>query len=131
MGLSARDRQALHSIERSLADNDPHFASKLASFTRLAEGRDMPQAERRRVGGQNGVVSSILRWLRGSRRQAHAGPRSRRGQALMVLWLVVACALIATAAALSHYAPGGQCAALAPVHCSGPPPASPRQHSAR
>jgi hypothetical protein len=50
---------------------------------------------------------------------------------MLAFWLVVTCALIASAAALSHHtAPSGSCPALA-VHCASQQPAGSLQGSAR
>jgi hypothetical protein len=45
MSLSARDRQALDSIEDQLAGSDPRMASLMATFTRLTSGEEMPARE--------------------------------------------------------------------------------------
>ena len=43
--LSARDRQALDSIDDQLAGSDPQLASLMATFTRLSSGEEMPHRE--------------------------------------------------------------------------------------
>jgi hypothetical protein len=44
MSLSAREQQALESIEDGLAGSDPGLASRLGIFSRLASGEEMPEA---------------------------------------------------------------------------------------
>ena len=129
MDLSGRERQALRSIEGGLIESDPDLAAKLAKLSGLMTGEDMPAAERIRAGKRHFVGRSLTRWLARGRGWRHARTHSRLGSALLVLWLAVSCALIATAAALSHVAPGGQCDVLV-VHCDSQTPTSPA-HGAR
>ena len=42
MSLSAREHRALDSIKDGLAESDPGLASRLAIFSRLASGEEMP-----------------------------------------------------------------------------------------
>lgn len=51
MSLSARDRQALDSIEDRLAGSDPGLASLLDTFARLEAVEEMPAREDIRAGG--------------------------------------------------------------------------------
>lgn len=116
MGLSARDRQALTSIESQLAESDPDLAARMAAFSRFADGADMPMAERIRVGWRQ-AVGSLGDWFRRrSQSQGYARTHSLLASTLMACWLVFSCGLIATAVTLSHVVPNGQCAALA-VKC--------------
>ncbi len=130
MNLSARERQALRSIEGGLAESDPDLAARLAKLSRLIADEDTPPAEQSRVSWPRVVISSLPHWLPRARGRRHACPHSRWVSAMLALWLVVSCALIATAAALSHSASGGACAALA-VHCDTPSPAGHSQPGAR
>jgi len=129
MDLSGRERQSLRSIEGGLTESDPDLAAKLAKLCELMTGEDMPAAERIRVRSRYVIGRSLTRWLARGRGWGHARTHSRMGSALLVLWLAVSCALIATAAALSHVAPGGQCDVLV-VHCDSQTPSSPA-HGAR
>jgi hypothetical protein len=45
MSLSAREQQALESIEDRLAESDPGPASRLGIFSRLASGEEMPERD--------------------------------------------------------------------------------------
>jgi hypothetical protein len=45
MSLSARDRQALGSIQDQITGSDPQLASLMTMFTRLASGEEMPALE--------------------------------------------------------------------------------------
>jgi hypothetical protein len=131
MGLSAREQQALHSIEGGLNESDPDLASKLASLTRLMAGEDKPPAERSRVGWLHRLVSSLVRWLPGPRGRGHSRPHPGRGPAILVIWLAISFALIATAATLSHVATSGACASLVSVSCGSRSPAGPAHPGAR
>ena len=51
MSLSARDRQALGSIQDQITGSDPQLASLMTMFTRLASGEEMPALEDIRAGG--------------------------------------------------------------------------------
>jgi hypothetical protein len=130
MNLNARERQALRSIEGGLIESDPHLVAKFATLTRLMAPEDGPAAEPSTVGQRHVVISSLagclLRPPRHSRTRAH----SRWGSAVLTLWLVVSCALIATAAVLSHGGSAGPCDVLV-VHCDHQTPASPSQPGAR
>jgi hypothetical protein len=46
MSLTAREKRALHAIEDRLAGSDPQLASRLATFTRLTSGEQMPAREK-------------------------------------------------------------------------------------
>lgn len=131
MNLNARERQALRSIEGGLSESDPELVAKFATLSQLmAPPKDGPAAERIRVGRRQAVISSFARWLPFSRRHGHTRPHSRWGSAVLALWLAVSCALIATAAALSHPASGGKCDVLV-VHCDNQTSTSPAQLGAR
>src|SRR5437016_3897795 len=94
MGLSAREQQALRSIEAGLMACAPQLASRLAIFARLTAGEAFPACE--------------------SVRPCRSGGAFRRPLVWPVLWLVISVALIATALAVGH--DGGQeaCHALVP-----------------
>src|SRR5215469_2699622 len=100
MGLSARERQALHSIEDGLAESDPDLAAKLASLSQLMAGGDTPALEPSRAGWPHRALSALARWLRRAGGQGRAGTLPRRAPAILAIWLVISCALIATAATL-------------------------------
>lgn len=93
MALSAHDRQALRSIEGSLAISAPGLASRLAMFTRLTAGEALPVRESVRADGARGATRWRLLWP--------------------ALWLVVSFVLIAAGLAVRH-GPPGTCTALAP-----------------
>jgi hypothetical protein len=122
MSLEAWEQRALDSIRDGLAGSDPRLATLLASFTRLASGEEMPVRGKLRA-----------RSLRATRRSCRKRRRPRRGtvrrlgrrlgaeRAMLLLWLLITIALIATALALSG---NGQsaCPASRPVICAGPAP---------
>jgi hypothetical protein len=72
MSLNARERQALDSIERSLAGSDPELASLLAMFAQLASGEEMPVREKIRVFGRRPAYRLY-------RRGRHSRPGKVRG----------------------------------------------------
>jgi hypothetical protein len=130
MNLNARERQALHTIEGGLAESDPDLVAKFATLARLMAPKDGPAAEPSTVGRRHVVISSLAGCVLRPPRHSHTRAISRWGSAIFALWLAVSCALIATAATLSHPAPGGQCDVLV-VHCDHQTPASPAQPGAR
>jgi hypothetical protein len=127
MNLTARERQALRSIEGRLAESSPDLVVKLAKLSRLMVDQDTPVAEQSRVGWPQIVASALIRWLPRSRGRGHTRRQSRLVPAMVALWLAVSCALIVTAASLSHVTPAGACGALvaARPHCGNQSPAGP------
>jgi hypothetical protein len=109
MALSAHDRQALRSIEGSLAISAPGLASRLAMFTRLTAGEALPVRESVRAGGFRGEARRRLLWP--------------------ALLLVVSFALIAVGLAVRH-GPPVTCTALAPSCVWHAARYSPRRHAA-
>lgn len=93
MALSAHDRQALRSIEGSLAISAPGLASRLAMFTQLTAGEALPVRESVRADGFRRVARWRLLWP--------------------ALLLVVIFALIGVGLAVRH-GPPVTCTALAP-----------------
>lgn len=94
MGLKASEQQALRSIEGGLAVSAPRLASRLAMFTRLTAGEEIPAGERIPACGFSGGLRWSLVWP--------------------VLWLLISVALIATGLAVGHQGGGGTCHTLAP-----------------
>jgi hypothetical protein len=131
MNLTARERQALRSLESGLAESDPDLIATMAKLARLMVDEDRPAAEPSRRGWRLVVVSALVRWLPRSRRRGHFRTQSRWVSAMLALWLVVSCAMIATAAALSHVTSSRACAAQVPVPCGIRSPVSPAQPAAR
>lgn len=131
MGLSARERQALASIEDGLAESDPDLVTRLDSLSRLVADEDTPAPAQRPAGRLRVLVSPLARWLPGSHDDRGTATYSRRGSAILAIWLAISCALIATAVTLSHVPSSGACAAMLALHCDSPAPAGPPQPSAR
>jgi hypothetical protein len=123
MSLSAREQQALDSIEDRLADSDPNLASLMATFTRLASGREMPRQERiRATGGRH-----RRRWCRGHGRAGWPAPNIRFGwqgdMAVFLLVLVLVAAMALAAASLAANRGGkGTCNAPWMAACAGQAP---------
>jgi Protein of unknown function (DUF3040) len=124
MNLNARERQALRTIEGGLAESDPDLVAKFATLTRLMAPKDGPAAEPSTVGRGHVVISSLAGFVLRPPRHSLTRAHSRWGSAVLALWLAVSCALIATAAVLSHGTSRGACDILV-VHCDSQIPASP------
>jgi hypothetical protein len=104
MSLSAREKQALDSIEGGLAGSAPELTSMLATFSRLAASEDMPERAKVRA----------LQPRRARRRRQHPGRdgvlrHARRlylrlgwQQTMLLLWLVVSIGLVVVALMLSR-----------------------------
>lgn len=127
MSLSAREQQALDAIRDRLSASDPRLVALLATFTRLAAGEAMPVREKIRAGS---------RWAaRRSRRRRHPrrGTVTRHARRLyhrlgfrragLLLWLLIAVALIATGVILSRGGSQSACTEPFAVVCAGPSPA--------
>ena len=95
MSLSTWERQVLESIKEGLAGSA--LAARLAIFTRLSSGEDMPAWEKLHPGSRQVVPRS--------RPGTPAGRRRRRlglSQAALLVWLVTSVALIAVAFVLNR-----------------------------
>jgi hypothetical protein len=132
MSLSAREHRALESIKDGLAESDPGLACRLAIFSRLASGEEMPA--RTEIHPTRPSATGHLYRNRGSCRiVVLRSPRRlcrRLGwhRAAVLLWLVISVGLIAVALALSNHGPGEcvqawgtACAGQAPAHVVRPP----------
>jgi hypothetical protein len=108
MGLSAREQQALDSIEDGLSGADPKLASLLATFTRLTAGEEKPVPEKIRAGRRS-AARLRHRPRRGPVSQARAPTRVTPGLAAAGLWLLITVAMIAVALALSRGGGNGTC----------------------
>lgn len=121
MSLSAREQQALDSIEDRIAGSDPKLASLMATFTRLAAGEEMPMRERIRA-------ASWRHRRRRCRRQERAlwpGLNIRLGwqRVMLVLGLAVAIALAAASLAAGRGGGKGACkASWVAAVCAGQAP---------
>lgn len=114
MSLSAREQQALHSIEDGLAGSDPRLASLLATFTRLTAGEAMPLREKTRAGYRHATGRQ-----RSWRRHPRPGPVSRNAhnmyhhlgwrRAGLLLWVLISIALIAIALVVNRGGSKGTC----------------------
>jgi hypothetical protein len=111
VSLSARDRQALESIETGLSGSDPKLASMLHAFSRLTAGEDMPEPE----SAHRNVVRAMRIWrtLRVPHRLLLRWSRWHRARLLVCLWLAISLALITVAVVLSRASPGS-CASPMP-----------------
>ncbi len=106
MGLSARDQQALDTIEGELASSDPELASALDTFSRLAAADDMPARERIREP----------RWRR----------RPRWPCKVVAVWLAITVALVVAALAARYAGRTGSCATWPAACATQRPPGVPR-----
>jgi len=86
MSLSAREQQALESIEDGLAESDPGLASRLGIFSRLASGRGaavashLRRADRSRAGAKQPRSCRMRAIVGNSMYRAGARPRCAAGR---------------------------------------------------
>jgi hypothetical protein len=111
MSLSARDQQALSSIEDEFAESDPRLAHLFDEFSRQRAGEKMPSPERGPAGWRR-VVSGPSRWLRRLRRSRHARP-SWLPTLLVVSFLLIGTVVVALV--VSHVDIHGACATATPI----------------
>jgi hypothetical protein len=106
---SAWEQQILNSIKEGLASSDPTLVARLAIFTRLASGEEMPAREKIHVGSRQAVLRS--------------GPQprpTRRQQAVPpLLWLVTSIALIAVALVCNRGGSQSTCTGSWATFCIG------------
>jgi Recombinase zinc beta ribbon domain len=104
MSLSARDRQALGSIQDQITGSDPQLASLMTMFTRLASGEEMPALEDIRAGGPRPRARAAAGRTT-ARTPCALSRRTRRRlsrqPALYLLWLTVAITLITVTLAIN------------------------------
>lgn len=128
MSRSAREQQALHSIEERLAGSDPKLASLLATFTRLTAGEAMPAREKTWVDCRQATRHQPHsrhhpRWdtvCRNARRMCHRLGWQRVG---LLLWVVISIALVAVALLAGRGGSKGSCARSWATACTGQAPA--------
>ena len=119
MSLSAREQQALDSIEDEMAGSDPKLASLLATFARHASGQEMPAREK--------MPNPALRRGNVRRPARRLFPRLSLQQTMLLLWLTVTIALIAVALVLNRDSRNGPCPESWGVVCTQQEPVhSPR-----
>jgi DUF3040 family protein len=152
MSLNVRERHTLRAIEARLTRADPELAAKLDLFSRLTAGEQMPPRERVRTRGRRATRRSLGPHHPGNGHpgNGHPGngqpsgrqdglrdlarrPIRRMGwqRAVLLLWLITALAMTATALALSHAGGGWTCAppwtvCTSQPHAAAPHPAAPR-----
>jgi len=111
MSLNAWEQRALESIKDGLVGSDPTLVARLAIFTRLASGEDMPTGERIQVGSER-VSRPDSRHPRRGEVPPHAHWMYQRlglQRAAVLLWLVITLALIAVALAFNRNGTPGAC----------------------
>lgn len=135
MSLSAREQQALDSIEGGLAGSDPGLAALLGTFARLTSGEDMPAREKIRPAGRRDTRDA-RRSRRHPRRDRACRLYQRPGfqRAALLLWLpitaVIAIALLAAGTAISHGGSRAACTQSWAAVCTAPAPAHPSRPAA-
>jgi len=120
MSLSAWEQQALDSIKDGLASSDPALVARLALFTRLASGEDMPAREKIQAGPGRAA-------RRPGRRPQRTRPKVQRSglqRAVLLLWLVTTVMLIAVAVVYDRVGGHGPCTGTWVTLCSGSKSAS-------
>src|SRR5271169_4768941 len=131
MSLSARDRQALGSIQDQITGSDPQLASLMTMFTRLASGEEMSALEDIRAGGPRPRTRAAA-GRTAARTPCALSRRTRRRlsrqPALYLLWLTVAITLITVTLAINCGGTGSCTQSWAALGaCAGQVPAdSPR-----
>ena len=108
MSMSAWERKALDSIKDGLASSDPTLIGRLAMFTRLASGEEMPAREKIQVGSRRAILRS----------HSGSGRVDQRLGLLLLLWLVTTIALV-TVALASNRGSQGTCTGSWATLCSG------------
>jgi hypothetical protein len=106
---SAWEQQALNSIKDGLASSDPTLVARLAIFTRLASGEEMPAREKIQAGSRRAVLRSGPQ-PRHTRRQQTVPP---------LLWLVTTVALIVVALVCNRGGSQGTCTGSWGTSCTG------------
>jgi hypothetical protein len=99
-----REQRALDTISHELADSDPGLAGQLGTFNRLVSAEEMPGRER---------IPSAPRPTRGKRRRPRRPRRLPLAWIAMLVWLLIAIALLAIALLLRHSASVGTSSAHA------------------
>lgn len=125
MSLTAREQHALHVLEDRLASADPGLASRLATFTRMTSGEEMPSREKIQRGWRR-APGRLRRRRQGPRRDA-AFQRARRvcrrlGSQRAMLLL---CLTVAVAEGIAVALAGGLNGTNAPPAAPRPCPAAP------
>ena len=105
--LSAWEQQVLNSIKDGLASSDPTLVARLAIFTRLASGEEMPAREKIQVGSQLAVLRS------------GPEPRHTRRQEVVPPLLVTTVALIVVALVCNRGGSPGTCTGSWATFCTG------------
>jgi len=120
MSISARERQALDSIENDLAASGPELAAKLAVFARLTAGEEMPQRERLWRGARAPKAGSARAGVCADTARGRERRISRmlsRRAAWRLLWLALIVALFALALTANHGAGKAMCMAAPTAAC--------------
>ena len=133
MSCTEAKTRARGSIADGLAGADPRLASMLAIFSRLAAGEDMPARGKTRA--RRGQAAALRpRRARRYPRRGTAVPQARRRSArlgsppaMLVLWAVIAAALLTAALALTA---SGPTTCARPVGTACPSPSLPQQAGA-
>jgi hypothetical protein len=112
MSLSAWEQQALDSIRDGLASSDPTLVARLALFTRLASGEDMPAREKIQAG-------SARRPRRRPRPAREGYQRTRLQRTVLLLWLVTTVMMIAVAVFYDRVGGHGPCTGSWVTVCTG------------
>jgi hypothetical protein len=124
MSLSAWEQQALDSIRDGLSGSDPALAAMLVSFTRLADGEEMPAREKVRTGSRRATCRPRRRRRTGrtARIASRTGRRLGYGGIALLLWLAMTAGLIAVGLVFSRDG-GGTCTGSWATVCTNPAPA--------
>ena len=108
MSLSAWEQDTLDSIKNGLAESDPALVARLALFTRLSSGEDMPVREK---------LQAVKQQV--ARRRRRMYQRLGVGRALLLVWLVTTLTLVSAALAISRGDGPRSCAGSFVTLCGG------------
>jgi hypothetical protein len=111
MSLSARDRQALSSIEDEFAESDPRLARLFDEFSQRMAGEKMPAAERGPAGWRR-IAGRPRRWFRRLGRPRHAHPSWLPTMIVVSLLLVGS---VVAAVVVGHVGSHGGCPTVTPT----------------
>jgi hypothetical protein len=127
MGLSARERQVLDSIEAGLASSDPRMAALLGRFTTLVSDEDMPAREQIPANSRYLIRRSRTRYCRSKRSRGRSWLMPGRlgfQRTAALIYVLVVLALVVTVVVLSGGSSPKECPSWLATSCPRSAPGS-------